>query len=80
MEFDVLTKVVDAQEVMQKDILYIRDKIDFLYRIDPPGPLMLLSTHLGEAKAAKWRERTFFAMLAGSAGTIASYIFKLFGI
>ena len=59
---------------MQKDISYIRDKIDFLYRIEPPGPLMLLSTHLGEHRAAKWRERTIIGAIASAVGTMVMYV------
>lgn len=62
---------------MQTDITYIRQKVDFLYRIDPPGPLMLLSTHLGEAKAAKWRERTIIGAIASVLGTGIMYVLDL---
>jgi hypothetical protein len=75
--FDMLTTLRDNQEVMQKDITLIRARVESLYCIDPPGPLMQLSTHLSEHRTAKWRERTFFTMLAGAAGTIGSYVWAL---
>ena len=72
-----LSTLASNQDTMKTDIGYIREKIEFLYRIDPPGPLMQLSTHLSNHKAAKWRERTIFTMLAGAAGTLASYLWAL---
>ena len=59
---------------MQEDLRYIRDKIDFLYRIDPPGPLMQLSVHLGEHRTAKWRERTIIGAIASALGTGIMYV------
>ena len=75
--FDLLTEVRVTQIDMQKDIKEIKQQFQSLYSVDPPGPIVKLNTHLRDHNKAKWTERTIFTLLAGAAGTVASYLWEL---
>jgi hypothetical protein len=56
---------------MRTDIDYIKKKIDYLYTVDPPGPLMKLSTHLNEEAEEKVNRRRREVRNLSIFGTIA---------